>query len=108
MKRFVREIVILLIQSAVFYLIPLFGMNENPMGMVLLIILLTFVLSLILGAVSKEKIKYLYPIVISVWFIPSVFIYYNETALIHALWYLVVSAVGMAIGALINKAVSKE
>ena len=52
MKRFVREIVILLIQSAVFYLIPLFGMNENPMGMVLLIILLTFVLSLILGAVS--------------------------------------------------------
>lgn len=108
MKRFVREIVILLIQSSVFYLIPLFGMNENPMGMVLLIILLTFVLSLILGAVSKEKIKYLYPIVISVWFIPSVFIYYNETALIHALWYLVVSAVGMAIGALINKAVSKE
>ena len=108
MKRFVREIVILLIQSSVFYLIPLFGMNENPMGMVLLIILLTFVLSLILGAVSKEKIKYLYPIVISVLFIPSVFIYYNETALIHALWYLVVSAVGMAIGALINKAVSKE
>ena len=98
----------MLIQSAVFYLIPLFGMNENPMGMVLLIILLTFVLSLILGAVSKEKIKYLYPIVISVLFIPSVFIYYNETALIHALWYLVVSAVGMAIGALINKAVSKE
>ena len=108
MRKFVKEIIILLVQSAVFYLVPLFGMTDNPMGMVLLIVLLTLGLSLILGAVSKEKIKYLYPVIISVLFIPSVFIYYNETALIHALWYLVVSAVGMAIGALINKAVSKE
>ena len=108
MKKYVKEIIILLVQSAVFYLVPLFGMTDNPMGMVLLIVLLTLGLSLILGAVSKEKIKYLYPVIISVLFIPSVFIYYNETALIHALWYLVVSAVGMAIGALINKAVSKE
>ena len=108
MKRFVKEIVILLIQSAVFYLIPSFGMSDNPMGMVFLMVLLTFVLSLILGAVSKEKIKYLYPIIISVLFIPSVFIYYNETALVHSLWYLVVSLVGIAIGTVINKSVSKE
>ncbi len=94
--------------SAVFYLVPLFGMTDNPMGMVLLIVLLTLGLSLILGAVSKEKIKYLYPVIISVLFIPSVFIYYNETALVHAIWYLVVSLVGVAIGTVINKAVSKE
>ena len=77
------------------------------MGMVLLIVLLTLGLSLILGAVSKEKIKYLYPVIISVLFIPSVFIYYNETALVHAIWYLVVSLVGVAIGTVINKAVRK-
>lgn len=108
MRKFVKEIIILLVQSAVFYLVPLFGMTDNPMGMVLLIVLLTLGLSLILGAVSKEKIKYLYPVIISVLFIPSVFIYYNETALVHALWYLVVSLVGVAIGTVINKAVSKE
>ena len=90
-----------------FYLVPLFGMTDNPMGMVLLIVLLTLGLSLILGAVSKEKIKYLYPVIISVLFIPSVFIYYNETALVHAIWYLVVSLVGVAIGTVINKAVRK-
>ncbi len=108
MKKYVKEIIILLVQSAVFYLVPLFGMTDNPMGMVLLIVLLTLGLSLILGAVSKEKIKYLYPVIISVLFIPSVFIYYNETALVHAIWYLVVSLVGVAIGTVINKAVSKE
>ena len=108
MKKYVKEIIILLVQSAVFYLVPLFGMTDNPMGMVLLIVLLTLGLSLILGAVSKEKIKYLYPVIISVLFIPSVFIYYNETALVHAIWYLVISLVGVAIGTVINKAVSKE
>ena len=107
MRKFVKEIIILVVQSAVFYLVPLFGMTDNPMGMVLLIVLLTLGLSLILGAVSKEKIKYLYPVIISVLFIPSVFIYYNETALVHALWYLVVSLVGVAIGTVINKAVRK-
>ena len=108
MRKFVKEIIILLVQSAVFYLVPLFGMTDNPMGMVLLIVLLTLGLSLILGAVSKEKIKYLYPVIISVLFITSVFIYYNETALVNAIWYLVVSLVGVAIGTVINKAVSKE
>lgn len=107
MKKYVKEIIILLVQSAVFYLVPLFGMTDNPMGMVLLIVLLTLGLSLILGAVSKEKIKYLYPVIISVLFIPSVFIYYNETALVHAIWYLVISLVGVAIGTVINKAVRK-
>lgn len=107
MRKFVKEIIILLVQSAVFYLVSLFGMTDNPMGMVLLIVLLTLGLSLILGAVSKEKIKYLYPVIISVLFIPSVFIYYNETALVHAIWYLVVSLVGVAIGTVINKAVRK-
>ena len=107
MRKFVKEIIILVVQSAVFYLVPLFGMTDNPMGMVLLIVLLTLGLSLILGAVSKEKIKYLYPVIISVLFIPSVFIYYNETALVHAIWYLVVSLVGVAIGTVINKAVRK-
>lgn len=54
--------------------------------LMLLIILATFVLSVILGAISANKIKLLYPIVIAVLFIPSVFMYYNESALIHEVW----------------------
>ena len=103
MKRFIKEIVILLIQLFMFYILPLFAGPTDAMGMVLLIILATFVLSIIIGSISREKIKYLYPIIIPILFIPSVFIYYNESALFHALWYLVVSSVGLIFGTIIYK-----
>ena len=61
----------------------------------------------VLGCISKEKIKYLYPVIISILFIPSVFIYYNESALIHAVWYLVISCIGMIVGVVINFISSK-
>lgn len=98
MKRFIKEIIILLIQLFMFYIFPLFAGPTDAMGMVLLIILATFVLSIIIGSISKEKIKYLYPIITSILFIPSIFIYYNESALIHSIWYLVVSFIGLIFG----------
>ena len=103
MKRFIKEIIILLIQLFMFYIFPMFAGPTDAMGMVLLIILATFVLSIIIGSISKEKIKYLYPIIISILFIPSVFIYYNESALVHALWYLVISSIGVVFGTVIYK-----
>ncbi len=32
--------------------------------------------------------------------LPSVYLHYNETARVHAIWYLVVSAVGLVLGVL--------
>ncbi len=97
------EGIILLIQLLMFYIYPLLVGMSNPFGMVLMIILVTFVLSIIIGIIIKRKEKYLYPIIISILFIPSVFIYYNESALIHSLWYLIVSFVGIGLGTLIHK-----
>ena len=77
------------------------------MGLVVLIIFLVFILSIIIGSISNNKIKYLYPIVVSIIFIPSVFIYYNESALIHSIWYLVDSIIGLLIGTLINIIIRK-
>ena len=102
MKRYLIEIIILLLQLFMFYIFPLFAGPTDAMGMVLLIILSTFGLSFVLSFISKNKIKYLYPVVISILFIPSIFIYYNESALIHSIWYLVISSVGMIIGLGIN------
>lgn len=107
MKKYLKEIIILLLQLFMFYIFPLFAGPTDAMGMVLLIILSTFGLSLILSCISKEKIKYLYPVIISILFIPSVFIYYNKSALIHSVWYLVISSVGMIIGLIINFISSK-
>lgn len=93
---------ILLIQLFMFYVFPLFAGPTDAMGMVFLIILTTILLSFALGVFSNKKVKYLYPVVIAVFFIPSVPIYYNESALVHSVWYLVVSTIGLLLGAIIH------
>ena len=98
---------ILLIQLFMFYIFPLFSGPTDAIGMVILILLSTLLLSMILACISDKKVKYLYPIVISILFIPSVFIYYNESALVHALWYLVISTIGTLFGTLIRFIVYK-
>lgn len=102
MSKYMKEIIILLIQLFMFYIFPLFAGPTDAMGMVFLIIITTFILSLTITIISKLKIKYIYGIITSIIFIPSVFIYYNESALIHSLWYLIISYVGIFIGFIIN------
>lgn len=91
-----------------FYVFPLAAGPTDAMGMVFLIIVATFVLGMIMGVVSNKKVKYAYPLLISVLFIPSVFIHYNESALIHSVWYLVISSIGLLIGALMRYLFSKK
>ena len=101
-----KEIAILIAQLLMFYVFPLTAGPTDAMGMVFLIIVATFVLAIIMGSVSKKKAKYVYPLLVSVLFIPSVFIYYNESALIHSIWYLVISSVGL--GALMQYFFSRK
>ena len=108
MKKYVKETVILLLQLFMFYVFPLFAGPTGAIGMVVLIVLATLLLSIVLGSVSGNKIKFFYPIVIAVLFIPSVFIYYNESALIHSVWYLVVSSVGLLPSALVRFLICKR
>lgn len=93
----------MLLQLFMFYVFPLFAGPTDAMGMVLLIIMATLLLSFILGVLSNNKIKYLHPVATAALFIPSVFIYYNETAMVHALWYLVIASIGLLFGAGVNK-----
>lgn len=106
MKKYLKEIVILFIQLFMFYIFPLFMYLYEPIGMVMVIIFITLILSIVLSIISKIKIKYLYPCIVSILFIPSIFIYYNESALVHSIWYLVVSVVGLLIGTIIMQIIS--
>lgn len=108
MKKFLKEFILLLIQLFMFYIFPLFAGPTDAMGMVFLIIVATFILSFILGIVSNQKIKYIYPLLIAIIFIPSVFIYYNESALIHSVWYLVISTAGLLLEIILRKILFKE
>jgi len=102
-RKYIKELVILVIQLFMFYIFPLFAGPTDAMGMVFLIILVTFLLSVIMGTISSEKVKYLYPILIAIVFIPSVFLHYNDSAMIHSVWYFVVSTIGLVIGMIIHK-----
>ena len=108
MKKYLKEILILLIQLFMFYVFPLFAGPTDVMGMIVLLILATLLLSILIGSISNLKVKHLYPIIIAITFVPSVFIYYNETALIHSLWYLAVSSFGLIIGMVIHKLILKK
>ena len=102
MKRYIKDLIILVLQLFMFYIFPLFAGPTDAMGMVFLIISATFLFSFILGILSTNDIKYLYPLITAVVFIPSVFIYYNESALVHASWYFAVSGIGLFVGSVIN------
>ena len=64
MKKYLKEILILLIQLFMFYVFPLFAGPTDVMGMIVLLILATLLLSILIGSISNLKVKYLYPIII--------------------------------------------
>ena len=94
---------IIVLQILIFYLLPKVAIKIGPMGMVFLLLLMTLILSIVAGSLLKNKFKYFYPVLTAILFMPSIFIYYNELALIHSLWYLVISSVGLIIGIVLNK-----
>lgn len=98
MRKYIREIIILFFQIFLFYILPLFASPTDIMGLIVLLILGTFVLGFVMGVISKIEFKYIYPIIVVLLFVPTVFIYYNETVFVHALLYLVSSTIGETIG----------
>ena len=106
-KKYIKEIIILSIQLLYFYFFPLLITYYDAMGIVLVMLFITVVLSLILGAISKNKIKFLYPIAIAILFLPTVPIYYNESALIYSLWYLIFSTPSLLFSSAIRQIIIK-
>lgn len=89
-------------QVLLYYLWPMFAGPTDGIALVLLILMGTLVLSGALGMGSGKKIKFLYPVLAGVLFLPSIPIYYNESAWVNALWYFAVSALGVGAGSLIR------
>lgn len=101
MKKYIKELLILFLQFCMFYIYPMFMSKVGAIGMVIVILLATLLLALLLGVVSRSKLKFIYPFVIALLFVPTVWIYYNESAMVHAIWYLVVSMIGVCAGSYI-------
>ncbi|SRR5699024_8456492 len=102
MKKYSKEIIVFVFQVMVFYLIPFTAGPTDGLGLVVVIWFATLLLSIVFGLVSQKKRKIIYPFVVAIVFIPTVFIHYNYTAFGHVIWYLIDSYLGVGIGSLIK------
>ena len=103
MKRYRIECILLGLQICLFYIFPLSAGPTDAMGMVFLIIVGTFLIACFLGMLSRLKWKWAWPVLAALLFLPTVPIYYNATAAVHAIWYLVISGVGLIFGWIMRK-----
>lgn len=62
MKKYLKEILILLIQLFMFYVFPLFAGPTDVMGLIVFLILATLLLSILIGSLSNLKAFKGYPI----------------------------------------------
>ena len=102
LKKYLVLFIVLFIQIFYFYIYPIFAGKYSPLGMVIAMLLGTFLISYFLGAASALKIKFLYPVAVPILFLPTVFIFYNSSALMLSLWYLITSAIGLLFGSLLR------
>ena len=72
-KKYIAEIVIFCIQLFMFDISPLFAGPTDGMGMVVLILSATLILSILLGSISNNRIKYVYPAAVAAAFALCIF-----------------------------------
>ena len=89
--------------AAAFYLLPLF-MRDTGGAIYLLLSILPMV-SLAISIICGVKCGFVwwFGIAAGLLFLPSIFLYYNETALVYALIYGVLSEVGVLLGGFVAR-----
>lgn len=97
MKKHIVPVAAFIIQTVLFYAVPATAQPGDEMGMVFMLFIAAIVLSVVAG-VPKSFLKIIYPVAVPLVFLPSVYIYYNESALVHGLWYFAVCSIGVITG----------
>ncbi len=88
----------LIINAIVFYLTP-FMIKDTGSGMLILLIgfpVICFIVALIYGI--KNSFNWIYSLLVMLLFVPTIFIFYNESATIYILAYGIISAFGNFLG----------
>lgn len=107
MKQILKKLIVYtIILAAVFYIIPIAGKIGAPIElMTTLLIVVNSLACLGTSAVFgiKHGFKLYFLMLAPLLFIPSMYIFYNDSAFIYAVIYLFLSAAGLAIGCAIRK-----
>lgn len=102
MKKLRSILPYLIINILMFYLLPLL-IKDTGSGMFIMLLLIPILclgVSFFYGI--KRAFDFYYPLVTMMIFIPTIFIYYNESAIIYIFIYGILSLSGSVIGDLFN------
>ena len=86
-----------------FYLIPIL-IQDTGSGMFILLIvipLITLITSIIYGL--RNVFDFIYPLIVAILFIPTLFIYYNASAWTYILVYSMIAVIGELLGKTLQK-----
>ena len=103
MKKIREMSVYLIVITLAFYVLPAF-INDTGTGIFFLLILtpiICFVTSIIYGI--RHSFNLIFLLIIMILFIPTIFIFYNESAAVYVLIYGIIAAIGNLLGSLIKK-----
>jgi len=103
MKKIREMSVYLIVITLAFYVLPAF-INDTGTGIFFLIILtpiICFVTSIIYGI--RHSFNLIFLLIIMILFIPTIFIFYNESAAVYVLIYGIIATIGNLLGSLIKK-----
>lgn len=86
-----------------FYLIPIL-IQDTGSGMFILLIvipLITLITSIIYGL--RNVFDFIYPLIVAILFIPTLFIYYNTSVWTYILVYSMIAVIGELLGKTLQK-----
>lgn len=101
MKKYLKEIIIALIEVALLYLFPLAPLG-NTDGHIILLLVFTLIVGIVGVAISNKKIKFLFPVFATVMLVPTMFMYYHERVYGNIFWMFVFALLGMLVGEIIR------
>ena len=80
-----------------FYIVPML-IKDTGSGMFILLIvcLITLITSLIYGL--RNTVDFIYPLIVAILFIPTLFIYYNISAWVYIIAYSLIAFIGELLG----------
>ena len=103
MKKIREMSVYLIVITLAFYVLPAF-INDTGTGIFFLLILtpiICFITSIIYGI--RHSFNFIFLLLIMALFIPTIFIFYNESAVVYVLIYGIIAVIGNLLGSLIKK-----
>ena len=97
MKKYLKELIIAVIETAFLCLFPLIPMGNKDAHIILLLVI-TLIVGIVGVAISDKKIKFLFPLFSTILVIPTMFMYYEPRVYGNIFWMFVFSLLAVIIG----------